>query len=184
MNRPHFAALATLIAATSLLFAVGTAAYAARVDVSNSTPKDTRMPAQVLAQSGSMGGTIGNREKSLSGSREAAPQRPARQSKPKESRRPAASSGSRGGGSFDGTWSLSSAGTNCSDTFRETVTVSGRTMTGAYGSATISSNGAISGSGNYNGIGVTSQGRLSGRSGSGTFQRTDGCHGRWVGTKQ
>lgn len=57
-------------------------------------------------------------------------------------------------------------------------------MTGAYGSATISANGAISGSGNYNGIGVTSQGRLSGRSGSGTFQRTDGCHGRWVGTKQ
>lgn len=62
MNRPHFAALATLIAATSLLFAVGTAAYAARVDVFHSTPKDARMSAQVLAQSGSMGGTIGNRE--------------------------------------------------------------------------------------------------------------------------
>lgn len=138
-----------------------------------------------LAQSGSMGGTIGNREKSLSGSREAAPERPARQSKPKESHRPAASHrGGGGGGSFDGTWSLSSAGTNCTDTFRETATVSGRTMTGAYGRATIGANGSISGSGNYNGIGVTSRGRLSGRSGSGTFQRSDGCHGRWTATKQ
>ncbi|MGX9393195.1 hypothetical protein ACWX0O_19970 [Nitrobacteraceae bacterium UC4449_H16] len=138
---------------------------------------------QMLAQSGSMGGTIGNREKSLSGSREAAPQRPAKQSKPKESRRPAASHGG-GGGSLDGSWSVSSAGINCSDTFRETVIVSGRKLMGSYGSGSVSANGSISGSGNYNGIGVTSRGRFSGRSGSGTFQRSDGCHGRWTATKQ
>lgn len=137
-----------------------------------------------LAQSGSMGGTIGNREKSLSGSRETAPERPARQSKPKESHRPAASHNAGGGGSLDGSWSISSAGINCSDTFRETVVVSGRRLTGNYGSGSVSANGSISGSGNYNGIGVTSRGRFSGRSGSGTFQRSDGCHGRWTATKQ
>lgn len=137
-----------------------------------------------LAQSGSMGGTIGNREKSLSGSREAAPERPARQSKPKESHRPAASRNAGGGGSLDGSWSISSAGINCSDTFRETVVVSGRRLTGNYGSGSVSANGSISGSGNYNGIGVTSRGRFAGRSGSGTFQRSDGCHGRWTATKQ
>ena len=140
-----------------------------------------------LAQSGSMGGTIGNREKSLSGSRETAPERPAKQSKPKESRhRPPAASRNAGGGgsSLDGAWSISSAGINCSDTFRETVTVSGRRLTGNYGSGSVSANGAITGSGNYNGIGVTSRGRFSGRTGSGTFQRSDGCHGRWTATKQ
>ncbi|MBN8959682.1 MAG: hypothetical protein J0H71_01015 [Rhizobiales bacterium] len=135
-----------------------------------------------LAQSGSMGGTIGNREKSLSGSREAAPERPARQSKPKESQRPAASHSSRG--NLDGTWSISSAGINCSDTFRETVTINGARLVGNYGGGSVSANGSISGSGNYNGIGVTSRGRFSGRSGSGTFQRSDGCHGRWTATKQ
>lgn len=137
-----------------------------------------------LAQSGSMGGTVGNREKSLSGSREAAPERPARQSRPKESHRPAASHNAGSGGNLDGAWSISSAGINCSDTFRETVVVSGRRLTGNYGSGSVSANGSITGSGNYNGIGVTSRGRFSGRSGSGTFQRSDGCHGRWTATKQ
>ena len=137
-----------------------------------------------VAQSGSMGGTIGNREKSLSGSREAAPERPARQSKPKENHRPAASHNTGGGGNLDGSWSISSAGINCSDTFRETVVVSGRRLTGNYGSGSVGANGSISGSGNYNGIGVTSRGRFAGRNGSGTFQRSDGCHGRWTATKQ
>ncbi|MGX9444287.1 hypothetical protein ACWX0K_17125 [Nitrobacteraceae bacterium UC4446_H13] len=178
----NLSALAALLSGISLSFAASIGAHAASVD---SSPASTvvRAPMQMLAQSGSMGGTIGNREKSLSGSREAAPQRPAKQSKPKESRRPAASHGG-GGGSLDGSWSVSSAGINCSDTFRETVIVSGRKLMGSYGSGSVSANGSISGSGNYNGIGVTSRGRFSGRSGSGTFQRSDGCHGRWTATKQ
>lgn len=178
----NLSAFAALLSGTLLLFAASVGAHATNVD---SSPASTvvRAPMQMLAQSGSMGGTIGNREKSLSGLREAAPQRPAKQSKPKESRRPAASHGG-GGGSFDGSWSVSSAGINCSDTFRETVIVSGRKLMGSYGSGSVSANGSISGSGNYNGIGVTSRGRFSGRSGSGTFQRSDGCHGRWTATKQ
>lgn len=190
MLQRRLPAFIAFLSGTSLLLAASLGAHAATVDIPRSGSSGAAAPAQMLAQSGSMGGTIGNREKSLSGSRDAAPtERPARQSKPKAapSRRPAAAhsgGGGSGGGSLDGTWSLASAGINCSDTFRETVTVRGRTMTGAYGSATINANGSLTGSGNYNGIGVTSRGRLSGRSGSGTFQRTDGCHGRWVGTKQ
>ena len=192
MRQPPLSAFMALLSGTSLLLAVSAGAHAAKVDIASPASPGAPASMQMLAQSGSMGGTIGNREKSLSGSRDTTPaERPARQSKPKPSHRPAAAhnsgrsgGGGGGGGSFDGTWSLSSAGINCSDTFRETVTVSGRNMTGAYGSATISANGSLTGSGNYNGIGVTSQGRLSGRSGSGTFQRSDGCHGRWVGAKQ
>lgn len=185
MNRHCLPALVALVAGTSLLSAANIGAYAAQADMSHPASRDARIPAQMFAQSGSMGGTIGNREKSLSGSREATPERPARQSKPKENRRPAASQGNRGGGgSLDGSWSVSSAGVNCSDTFRETVVITGNRLSGAYGGGSVSANGSISGSGNYNGIGVTSRGRFAGRSGSGTFQRSDGCHGRWTATKQ
>lgn len=186
MLRPTLSVCTTILSGTLLLCVVSVPARAAGVDPSHPASVTMRAPLQVLAQSGSMGGTVGNREKSLSGSREAVPERPARQSKPKESRRPAASQSGRGGGggSLDGSWSISSAGINCSDTFRETVVVSGRRLTGSYGSGSVSANGSISGSGNYNGIGVTSRGRFSGRSGSGTFQRSDGCHGRWTATKQ
>jgi hypothetical protein len=173
-----------LLTSALLLFGATVGAHAIGADP---LPKSAvvRAPVQTFAQSGSMGGTIGNREKSLSGSRDTAPERPARQSKPKQSRRPAAShSGGRGGGSLDGSWSISSAGINCSDTFRETVVITGNQLSGAYGGGSVSANGSISGSGNYNGIGVTSRGRFSGRTGSGTFQRSDGCHGRWTATKQ
>ena len=187
MLRPTLSVCTTILSGTLLLCIISIPARAGRVDLSPAASVAVRAPLQVLAQSGSMGGTIGNREKSLSGSREAVPERPARQSKPKESRRPAASHSGRGGGgggNLDGSWSISSRGTNCSDTFRETVVVSGRRLMGSYGSGSVSANGSISGSGNYNGIGVTSRGRFSGRSGSGTFQRSDGCHGRWTATKQ
>lgn len=183
MNVSFHVRLATAVLSTTFL-------CLSQITVSASVAEQSEMiaPHAVnhfrFAQSGSMGGTIGNREKSLSGSREAAPERPARQSKPKENHRPAASHNSGGGGNLDGSWSISSAGINCSDTFRETVVVSGRRLTGNYGSGSVGANGSISGSGNYNGIGVTSRGRFAGRSGSGTFQRSDGCHGRWTATKQ
>jgi hypothetical protein len=62
--------------------------------------------------------------------------------------------------------------------------VSNGRMIGKDGSAPVSANGTVRGSGNYSGIRVTSQGRLSGRTGSGVFQRSDGCSGRWVASKQ
>jgi hypothetical protein len=35
-----------------------------------------------------------------------------------------------------------------------------------------------------NGITITHVGRLSGRSGSGSFRQSDGCAGRWTASKQ
>lgn len=142
---------------------------------------------------GATGGSLGNDNKTLSGSapesRSAPPARGERSERPAPRRQTATRSRSEGagGGNFDGVWSISSAGTSgCSDTLTEQFVVSGGRMTGGSGggSAAVSANGAVRGSGNYSGIRVTSQGRLSGRTGSGTFQRSDGCAGRWVASKQ
>src|ERR1700683_1803998 len=70
----------------------------------------TTGPGAAFAQSGSAGGSIGNDEKSLSGTRSAEPERPARRSKPaaEEPRRSAprrsGGVGGGGGGNFDGAW--------------------------------------------------------------------------------
>lgn len=141
---------------------------------------------------GAAGGSLGNDNKTLSGSApeaRSAPRAPREHTERPAPRRQTATRGRSegGGGGFDGVWSISSAGTSgCSDTLTEQFTVSGGRMTGGSGggSATVSANGSVRGAGNYSGIGVTSQGRLSGRTGSGTFQRSDGCSGRWVASKQ
>src|SRR4051794_2427823 len=83
---------------------------------------------------GSAGGSIGNDEKSLSGSRDAprSVESPARRSKPRseaaEPRRAARqSSGGGGGGNFDGAWVVNSVG--CGSTTRGAVVVtSGRVI--------------------------------------------------------
>ena len=69
------------------------------------------LPSLARAQSGSAGGSIGNDEKSLSGSREtpraAEPSKPARRSKTETeapSRAPRKSSGGNGGANIDGAW--------------------------------------------------------------------------------
>ncbi|MCA1452298.1 hypothetical protein I6F35_03580 [Bradyrhizobium sp. BRP22] len=142
-----------------------------------------------LAQSGSAGGSIGNDEKSLSGSR-ATPRavesdRPSRRSKSEadEPRRASRRSGGGGGGSnFDGAWVVVSVGCGGSSTTAVVVTsgkIIGEGLTG-----TISPGGASRSVGNYNGITVISTGHASGRSGSGTFRRSDGCSGTWTSSKQ
>jgi len=142
---------------------------------------------------GAAGGSLGNDNKTLSGSAPESRSTPRasreRSERPAPRRQTATRSRSEGGGSgsFDGVWSISSAGTSgCSDTLTEQFVVSGGRMTGGSGggSASVSANGSVRGAGNYSGIGVTSQGRLSGRTGSGTFQRSDGCSGRWVASKK
>src|SRR6478672_3319806 len=78
--------------------------------------------AAALAQSGSAGGSIGNDEKSLSGSREkprsAEPSKPARRDKPdsdepRRASRRSGGEGSGGGGGFDGSWVAVAVGTPC-----------------------------------------------------------------------
>ena len=141
---------------------------------------------------GSAGGSIGNDDKAVSGSRSeprsAKPERSSRRSKPEDEPRRSSTrrggGGGGGGGSADGAWVVSSAGVTCPDTFTETVVVTSGRIVGANGTGTVSPSGSVSGVGNYSGIIVRSQGRMVGRSGSGTFTRSDGCTGRWTSTKQ
>jgi len=144
-----------------------------------------------LAQSGSAGGSIGNDEKSLSGPRQdssparsAEPAPSARRSKPAEEQRSSSrGGGGSGGGSFDGAWSVTSVGCGGSSS-GATVVTSGRVV-GQGVSGTVSANGSVRTFGQgEGGITYTGAGRLSGRSGSGTFRRSDGCSGTWTASKQ
>lgn len=141
-----------------------------------------------FAQSGSAGGSIGNDEKSLSGSRSdrsAEPAPAARRSKPAagEQRSSSRRGGGGGGGSFDGAWAVISVGCGGSSS-GATVVTSGRVI-GEGVSGTVSSNGSVHTFGQAGGgITYTGAGRLSGRSGSGTFRRSDGCSGTWTASKQ
>ena len=141
-------------------------------------------PGAAWAQSGSAGGSIGNDEKSLSGSRSAEPERPARRSKP-EAEEPRRSPSRRGGGgNFDGAWIVNSVGKTCSGSSTTAVVVSSGKIIGEGLTGTVSASGATSSVGHYNGIRVISTGHASGRSGSGTFRRSDGCVGTWTSSKQ
>lgn len=152
------------------------------------------MSGAALGQSGSVGGSIGNDEKSLSGSREAPravePSKPARRAKPEaeEPRRASRKSGgggesSSGGGNFDGTWVAVSVGTPCGSA-RERFVIAGGRISGELSSGSVSPNGATRTGGSVQGLSWTSTGRFSGRSGSGSFVRSDGCTGRWTASKQ
>ncbi|MBR1213392.1 hypothetical protein [Bradyrhizobium sp. JYMT SZCCT0180] len=147
------------------------------------------LPDMARAQSGSAGGSIGNDEKSLSGSRTTPravePSKPARRSKPEAEapRRAPRSSGGGGGGNLDGAWVLTSVGTPCGSS-TDTVVVSGGKMVGQYGTAQVSPNGSVSGVGSAGSLSWTMSGRFSGRSGGGSFRRSDGCAGSWTGSKQ
>lgn len=144
-------------------------------------------PDMARAQSGSAGGSIGNDEKSLSGSREspraAEPSRPARRSRPADDAPSRAPQRSGGGGNYDGAWVLTSVGQTC-DGSTDTVVVTSGTMVGKYGTGQVRPNGAVSGTGAAGSLSWTMSGRFAGRSGSGTFRRSDGCVGSWTGSKQ
>ena len=103
-------------------------------------------PVVAQAQSGSAGGSIGNDEKSLSGSREAprAAETPARRSKPEaeEPRRASRKSGGGGGGNnFDGAWIVSSVGVTCSGTSSNAVVVTSGKIIGQTARGTVSPDG-------------------------------------------
>jgi hypothetical protein len=143
-----------------------------------------------LRAQGSAGGSIGNDEKSISGSRSeprsVEPEHPARRSKPDadQPQRGSRRNGS-GGGNFDGTWAYVGVGTNCQGTGSGTFTVSGTRVGLAGGGGSVAANGAIrSTSVGNDGVTVSATGRLSSNSGGGTYTRTDGCAGRWSATRQ
>ena len=141
-----------------------------------------------LAQSGSAGGSIGNDEKSLSGSRQepraGEPDRPARRSKPEAEESQRSTPRRSGGGNFDGAWVVVSVGTTCSGGSTTAVVVTSGRIIGEGVTGTISPGGGVSSVGHSSGITIVSSGYLSGRSGSGTFKQSDGCAGRWTALKQ
>jgi hypothetical protein len=146
-----------------------------------------------LAQSGSAGGSIGNDEKSLSGTREkprsAEPSKPAHRAKPdsdeprRASRRSGGEGSGGGGGNFDGSWVAVGVGTPCGRS-TERFVISGGRISGELSSGSVSPNGAARTGGSMQGLSWTSTGRFSARSGSGSFVRSDGCTGRWTASKQ
>ena len=151
-------------------------------------------PGAALAQSGSTGGSIGNDEKSLSGSRQersVEPDQPARRSRPEpeEPRRASRRSGGGGGGgggSFDGAWVVVAVGTVCPGTFTSAIVISsGRIIGQGIVSGSVSPSGGASAIGTAEGgVTIHSSGHFSGHSGSGSYHRTDGCAGRWTASKQ
>jgi hypothetical protein len=147
-------------------------------------------PGAVLAQSGSAGGSIGNDEKSLSGSRDTPravePSKPARRSRSEaeEPHRAARRSGGGGGGgsSFDGAWATTSVG--CGATLSGALVITSGRIIGDGFSGSVSPNGSATGAGSTQGMTWTSSGRFSSRSGSGSYRRADGCVGSWTASKQ
>ncbi len=162
-----------------------TSRWNARFSVSRSL--SSSRPSTALAQSGSTGGSIGNDDKSLSGSRSAEPERPARRSKP-DAEEPRRSSSRRGGGwragNFDGAWIVVSTGMTCPGTSTSAVDRDQRQDHRRRPHRNHQPERGRHSVGHYNGVTVVSSGHASGRSGSGTFKGSDGCSGRWVSTKQ
>jgi len=146
--------------------------------------------AAALAQSGSAGGSIGNDEKSLSGSREAPrsvePSKPARRGK-SEADAPRGASrnsgGGGGGGNYDGAWAILIAG--CGGTANTAVIITSGRIVGQNLSGRVGPNGSsTSVATDSNGLTWNSSGRFSSRTGSGSFRRSGGCTGSWTASKQ
>lgn len=138
-----------------------------------------------FAQSGSAGGSIGNDEKSLSGSRSDRSTEPApsaRRSKPADESRSSSRRSGGGRGGFDGAWIVTSVG--CGGSTSGAVVVSSGRVIGEGVTGTVSPSGSVSTRGQGQGVTFTGAGRLSGRSGSGTWRRSDGCGGTWTSAKQ
>lgn len=143
------------------------------------------------AQSGSIGGSIGKEDKSVSGSQAPAPAArslpQATQPAPRTKSASRSNSGGGGGGgtssSFDGTWTFVGVSSgNCSGSV--TLKIANGRLIGEGVSGTVASNGTLNAVGAANGISAVSTGRLSGTSGSGSYQQSDGCTSRWVAQKQ
>ena len=130
---------------------------------------------------GSTGGSIGKQDKSVSGGQDGGVRSRSERAPSKRS----GGGGGGGGGNFDGTWASSSQGrTTCSDRTTDVVTISGGRMRGTGFTGRVTGSGSVSGVWAGSGISATVSGRLSGRSGSGSFRRSDGCAGTWTLSKQ
>jgi hypothetical protein len=132
---------------------------------------------------GSIGGTIGKTEKSVSGTQSSEPERPARGSRPASSARQTPAQGDGGNvSSFDGTWAFTATG--CGAGTRQGVISGGRISIGD-GGGRVSAGGAMRVSfTTMTGLTQVAVGRLSRATGTGTYSRPNGCAGSWTATKQ
>ena len=163
--------------------------YLAKAALQSVTLAVVALPGVAHAQSGSTGGSIGNVDKSVSGTREAPravePSKPARRSKPEaeEPRHASRSSGGvGGGGNFDGAWAVVSVG--CGGTVNGAIVITSGRILGEGLSGHVSPNGSAAAAGAGGGVTWTSSGRFSSRSGAGSYRRSDGCVGSWTASKQ
>jgi hypothetical protein len=134
--------------------------------------------AQPAQAQGSMGGSIGVQEKSVSGDREsprAAPP-PARQRAAPEPKRAAARPAGRPA-NYDGAWSVTNIG--CGG-IPGVATISGGRVSSPGVSGSVSSSGAVRTSSAVS----VGWGQISGNRASGGFRTNDGCTGRWTAVRR
>ena len=83
---------------------------------------------------------------------------------------------------FDGVWTFTSAG--CPYTGSLPARIVGGKIIIRGGSGLVDSDGTLHSVGAGNGMTLTAVGQLSGNTGSGTFNRSDGCVGSWIAIKR
>ena len=83
---------------------------------------------------------------------------------------------------YDGRWQFTGAG--CRGAGPVMAMIKGGKVIVRGGGGNVTPDGIIHTVGAGNGLTLTAEGRLSGDSGSGTYDRSDGCSGTWVAVKQ
>jgi hypothetical protein len=83
--------------------------------------------------------------------------------------------------SYDGAWTFTSAG--CPHTGSLPAMIRGGKIIVRGGSGQVDPDGTLHSVGAGNGMTLTAVGRLLGNTGSGTFNRSDGCVGSWIAIK-
>jgi hypothetical protein len=136
-----------------------------------------------LAQ-GSTGGSLGNSEKSLSGSRDAPRAVAPRRARPDREDAPRKSSSRKGGGGagYDGAWTTIATG-DCPAAGTFVAIISSGVITGQGFSGTVSPSGATRTVASSGGITVVATGQIYGRTGRGTYVQSDGCRGSFSSVK-
>jgi hypothetical protein len=87
-----------------------------------------------------------------------------------------------GNKNFDGAWTFTSAGCRHTGSLPAMI-VDGKIIIKG-GSGQVDPDGTLHSVGAGNGMTLTAVGRLSGNTGAGTFSRSDGCVGSWIGIKR
>ncbi|QND71570.1 hypothetical protein [Tardiphaga robiniae] len=136
---------------------------------------------------GATGGSLGNDNKTLSGSSSEPPAaKPARRERSEQRATPARRGAGEGGSAarFDGMWQITFTGQSAvcaGKTASSTLTISGGSVGGG---GSISPSGVLQGVGSSGSVSAVMTGRLSGRGGGGSMQMSNGCTGRWTASKQ